>query len=602
VTEAGTLRRVEAYRASARLLMAVESLREVPWNIGVGDGRPAGLSRGPQRHLAPLGSGEKVIADANADEAAFLRSVNYKVAAVDMEAAGIANAIYEHASPPELLVVRGVSDRADRDKNDDYHRYAARSAAEFLVALLARLPRLVGEAQSAVADALGILVHCPGGLPLQVLASAVALPADALLPDLRDLAAGSHLRLDEWTSWAELTPEGAKDAESQRPDLLLLALEEGMAFASRQGSGPDALRILPSLCELARVSATRYPRACARVFKAIEKGLKRAGDKHQILNVARLSIDAAHHVPADLRTRDEVELEAQAVICGLSWVYQRTGRLGEAMREAERSLELGKTVHYDRNTAFCQKCIGRLLRLQAESATGATKARLLAESVRSIHEAIEGFSRHPDFGPDDPEVGACYSLLARTLLVRGDLAGAQKAAETAWTIITDPEGKDYLDLEIVSGEIEFASGDRAKAMAYFDAVISAPKPAEAERSEILARAHLARADCRRRLSMKTEALADCDTARKISEGLREHEEVARAAWLAAKTRGEITEEMEGALGNEPYSVRTRVLGALSSEAAAPRSRIAQRSKRTSSQWQRLIGQARERLAIEELPW
>lgn len=503
VAATGTVRRVEAYRPSARLLMAAESVRDSTWAQATRDGRPPLIPRDPIRHMAPLGSGEKVIADAAADEIAFLRSMNYKVGAVDMEAAGIANAAYEYSSALDLLVIRGISDRADRNKSDDYQRYAARSAAGFLVAVLGKLAAQT-RGLTRCEDILPILAACPEGLPVQVLASVCGVSEESIFSHARELARKSQVRFDEGTKWATVVI--ADGIEPARPDLLVLLLDECLAFVASHGSDKEVLRLVPTIRQLAVASTARHPRTSARVFKAVEKLLKRLGDKRHVLELARLSIDATRRVSQ--RTREEVELEAQAIICGVSWVYQRTGRLKEAMDEAERSLELGQRIRYDRNTAFCHKCIGRLFRLEAEPLRGSLRTQFLVKSAASIHAAIDAFSHHPDFGPDHPEVGACQSLLARTLLVRGDLRGARAAAETAWTLITEPNDKDYLDLSIVTGEIEFASGERQRAVAYFDAVIGGPEPTDCERSEILARAYLARAHTRAQIGMTPEALVE----------------------------------------------------------------------------------------------
>jgi hypothetical protein len=47
---------------------------------------------------------------------------------------------------------------------------------------------------------------------------------------------------------------------------------------------------------------------------------------------------------------------------------------------------------------------------------GQEKTAKLHESVALLKEAIERFCRLTEFGPDDPEVGDCFSLLGRTYL------------------------------------------------------------------------------------------------------------------------------------------------------------------------------------------
>ena len=102
----------------------------------------------------------------------------------------------------------------------------------------------------------------------------------------------------------------------------------------------------------------------SRTFPIIQSWLKSSGDKRLVLDIARRSIEASK---SPGRGREQVRDEALAIICGVSWVYQRTGRLLEARTEAERSLALGQDINWDRNTAFCNKCLGRLNRMEAET-------------------------------------------------------------------------------------------------------------------------------------------------------------------------------------------------------------------------------------------
>ena len=44
------------------------------------------------------------------------------------------------------------------------------------------------------------------------------------------------------------------------------------------------------------------------------------------------------------------------MIRGVSWTHQRIGDLEAAERIAAESQELGESIGYVRNTAFCKKC------------------------------------------------------------------------------------------------------------------------------------------------------------------------------------------------------------------------------------------------------
>jgi hypothetical protein len=53
-----------------------------------------------------------------------------------MEATGVALANFQSPAALPLFMLRGVSDRADRAKSDDWRRYACDVAATYAVALL----------------------------------------------------------------------------------------------------------------------------------------------------------------------------------------------------------------------------------------------------------------------------------------------------------------------------------------------------------------------------------------------------------------------------------------------------------------------------------
>ncbi|MFF0244853.1 5'-methylthioadenosine/S-adenosylhomocysteine nucleosidase family protein [Streptosporangium sandarakinum] len=87
----------------------------------------------------PIGSGDTVIANAESEIIRYLRRFNDKVLAVDMEAGGLTQAFHEQDGPHIVqgwAVIRGISDTAGSDKNDEYHRVAAHHAALTLRELL----------------------------------------------------------------------------------------------------------------------------------------------------------------------------------------------------------------------------------------------------------------------------------------------------------------------------------------------------------------------------------------------------------------------------------------------------------------------------------
>jgi len=87
-----------------------------------------------------IGSGNAVIASATSPVRDYLRSFNDKILAVDMESDGLGQFCHQ-AGTQGWAVVRGISDRADEQKNDDHQVVAARNAAVVLRDLIPYLVR-----------------------------------------------------------------------------------------------------------------------------------------------------------------------------------------------------------------------------------------------------------------------------------------------------------------------------------------------------------------------------------------------------------------------------------------------------------------------------
>ena len=91
----------------------------------------------------PVGSGNAVIAHRDSEIVSYLLAFNDKILAIDMESDGFSQAFHDRPRaerPSGWLVIRGISDHADEQKNDDYHHIAACNAAAVLHELLPYLP------------------------------------------------------------------------------------------------------------------------------------------------------------------------------------------------------------------------------------------------------------------------------------------------------------------------------------------------------------------------------------------------------------------------------------------------------------------------------
>ncbi|PWV47364.1 5'-methylthioadenosine/S-adenosylhomocysteine nucleosidase [Nocardiopsis sp. L17-MgMaSL7] len=139
--EGDAQRRGEERQAPARIVHAVNVYftdRGEPAMIrGQADGH---RKRTFEVHPGLIGSGEAVIADGDSDVHRFLEGYNDKVLAVDMESGGLSqywqeNSVGEEPNP-DWVVVRGISDNADQEKNDDGHDLAAHNAAHVVKELL----------------------------------------------------------------------------------------------------------------------------------------------------------------------------------------------------------------------------------------------------------------------------------------------------------------------------------------------------------------------------------------------------------------------------------------------------------------------------------
>jgi adenosylhomocysteine nucleosidase len=143
-TPGGTQRRGEEFVSPAVTGRAVNAFftGNDPPEFQVTD--PAGVTRRVRVHCGPIGSGNAVIADRNADVLRHLASYNREILAVDMESAGVAQACHEQSAVSGEMhgwvTVRGISDKAGKRKNDDHHHIAAWHAAVILGKLLPYLP------------------------------------------------------------------------------------------------------------------------------------------------------------------------------------------------------------------------------------------------------------------------------------------------------------------------------------------------------------------------------------------------------------------------------------------------------------------------------
>jgi tetratricopeptide (TPR) repeat protein len=371
------------------------------------------------------------------------------------------------------------------------------------------------------------LQHCPTPVPTQVLADSQMSALDNFERALKPLTENGVVIAE--CGLFSLAPSPVSFRDENVPAILSKSLRALLDFIRKNGRTQVSRSQVQNAVSLARACAQKEPAAVANAFRCLDKNLKDLGDKHLVLGVAELSVAAARN--ATPKTIEETKGEAHALICGISWVYQRVGRLREAETAAEKSLSIGENIQWGRNSAYCKKCIGRLFRLQAEAARDPTmKAQLIDKSTRSLAEAIEMFSNLPKFGPEHEEIGDCHSLRGRSHLVAGRLQEAEDAIHRAYKLIHNQDSKEYLDLLILDGDVQSERGSRVAAEHCYCAALATGHDDTPELSEIRARAHFHRGTNRSRLGRSNDALEDFREARRVWERLGEQDAAAEAEW------------------------------------------------------------------------
>lgn len=404
-----------------------------------------------------------------------------------------------------------------------------------------------------VARSLLVLQQFDVPVPVDVLARIVGTEPATLQELLADHVLPDGLSTDPPTASIPVYPMPIR--RPGEADLFERALEVLTEVVADPAQRPLALTLLRTLHRLALVvhERGRRPDLVSRVFPAGDKTFKTAGDFHLALNSAALSRDASHMVPPgrSTPTPQMVRDRAQTLVCGISWVHQRTGQLDLAEVEAKRSLELGKAIGWQRNTAFCLKCLGRLRRMQAEATTDVEMKRvLLIESKELLEEAAVEFANAPELGSRCADVGDCKSLLARTMLVGGDRRAARRALAEAWNILEEHVGtKDWADAQILDAEILLEEGEAAAAGRRLDDVLEHFGGGGGwEATEIAARAHTVRARVHQR-GDKAAAARHLTAAAKLYEHLQDPDHAAAItleAWaLADPPARELTAVVDG---------------------------------------------------------
>jgi hypothetical protein len=443
------------------------------------------------------------------------------------------------------------------------------------------------ELPEAVKMALYVLQRCPKGLPVEILAEIAGVSPADFVDQVARYDYVIHESGGRWTH-SPLLPNTTHPDEVR---ILGDTVKRLLAYIRANPESPVLSELVTNAVGLATICENLNPAAALSIFDPLDKPLKRAGRKKDVLELAQLTIRVANNIT--VRDTAVIEMEALATICGVSWTYQRIGDLAKAEHFAVESQKLGDSVGYMRNTAFCLKCRGRLRRVEAErEPAGKKRSRLINESIGLLTDAITTFSGHLKYGPESDEVADCNSLLARTYLSSRNFDKAEEHAAIARRLFKSQTSKHYMDLLLLEGEI--ASTARLQhqlADVKFRAALELVGTGDAERSEIAARAHLCRGLNLHRWK-QPGAAAEIARASSIWHSLNEHYNAGVADWIGEKLAGNVPQIVEKRTKGMEPSLRVEVLRQYQQYTSASRSRaLAQRDEITDGAWDSLVRRA-----------
>jgi tetratricopeptide (TPR) repeat protein len=452
----------------------------------------------------------------------------------------------------------------------------------------------------ALMPALLILQNCEGPLPTQVLAAVSGLTAPAVIDSLREAVEDGFLEFSD-DLWS-MRPLHSRLTLPNKTDVFSKGLETLLRYIQNHEKEEKGFRQVRNAITLARKCETAHPNAVAPVFLVLDHLLKRIGNKHLILDVAEMSISAARR--AD-RGSAEADAEARALVCGVSWVYQRLpGHLREAQYAYDRSIELSRIFGLQESMAFSTKCLGRLHRMMAEEATGDKEEanEHLRLSIERLSEAVQLFSALVKHGPDSHEVGDCFSLLARTHMVEGQYEMANQVARKAYRILSDTASKEYIDLLILMGELQ-KNSNPSGAITYFTDALQVQTEFDITVREMRARAYRQRALAENMLGNQQTAVRDMKLAMEIWQKLGEADWSAQAEWELVNLEQRLGKDDIRHL--QEWPVRQRVIAVskhLDAVASQPTTALARRDRRDRHYWKKLIEGAEREDALINPEW
>jgi len=143
LTDSGELNRFRVYRSNAELLATLSNFRDLNWTTKIKVPHP-NISSSNLPTVHPPGDifcGNKIISDSKT----IVRLLSHfpKAIALEMESVGIASRLAQIGEPPRFAVIKGICDKGDPFKNDNWQEYAADVAASYATSFIDSL-ELIG--------------------------------------------------------------------------------------------------------------------------------------------------------------------------------------------------------------------------------------------------------------------------------------------------------------------------------------------------------------------------------------------------------------------------------------------------------------------------
>lgn len=123
--------RWNVYRSDFELVQSMRMFKSDSWTSYLKRAFPGSEYKKPNVYSGIVLSGNKVIA--NNEEIKRFKKTWDKALAVEMEASGIAAALYQMKNAPSFVMVKAICDFADSEKNDNWQEYAAYASAIFVL-------------------------------------------------------------------------------------------------------------------------------------------------------------------------------------------------------------------------------------------------------------------------------------------------------------------------------------------------------------------------------------------------------------------------------------------------------------------------------------